>query len=226
MPAYRKSAPPRWSSTSLNKLLALKRVFFEWYKCILASGLPEPAENFKTLEAWLQSTLESLDRPLIFAIDGLDECDGQSRGQLLASLKAISETTPSLKLQVVSTRPEEVILRQLEGTSKIVMEFNAEQDRHIAEKTVETRLPDLTDEVKALVIDALSGSAQGSAIWTRMTVELIAICIGYLLLDEIGNTTVFKERSYFEELPQDSTCSPTTLCPRKPAATARGMIGN
>lgn len=107
-----------------------------------------------------------------FAIDGLDECDGQSRGQLLASVKAISENTPSLKL-LVSTRPEEVILKQLEGMSKIVMESNPERDRLIAEKIVETRLPDLTDEVKALVIYALSGSAKGSAIWTRMTVELI-----------------------------------------------------
>lgn len=156
----------------LEQLPGLKKLFFEWYKGILASGLPDPAGNFKTLEAWLQSTLDTLDRPLIFAIDGLDECDGQSRGQLLASLKAISENTPSLKL-LVSTRPEEVILKQLEGMSKIVMESNPERDRLIAEKIVETRLPDLTDEVKALVIHALSGSAKGSAIWTRMTVELI-----------------------------------------------------
>lgn len=156
----------------LEQLPGLKKLFFECYKGILASGLPDPAGNFKTLEAWLQSTLDTLDRPLIFAIDGLDECDGQSRGQLLASLKAISENTPSLKL-LVSTRPEEVILKQLEGMSKIVMESNPERDRLIAEKIVETRLPDLTDEVKALVIHALSGSAKGSAIWTRMTVELI-----------------------------------------------------
>ncbi|KAK1832788.1 hypothetical protein QBC39DRAFT_348224 [Podospora conica] len=155
----------------LEQLPGLKKPFFEWYKRTLVSGL-EPATNFKTLEAWLQSTLETLDRPLIFAIDALDECDGQSRRQLLASLKSISEKTPSLKL-LVSTRPEEVILKQLDGMSKIAMESNAERDRLIAEKTVETRLPDLTDEVKALVIDALSCSAQGSAIWTRMTVELI-----------------------------------------------------
>lgn len=35
----------------LEQLPGLKRLFFEWYKGILASGLPEPAEDFKTLEA-------------------------------------------------------------------------------------------------------------------------------------------------------------------------------
>ncbi|KAK3376805.1 hypothetical protein B0T24DRAFT_700717 [Lasiosphaeria ovina] len=155
----------------LEQLPGLKRTFFEWYKRAMASGI-EPATNFKKLEGWLRSTLETLGRPLIFAIDGLDECDRQSRGRLLTSLKAVSDKTSSLKI-LLSTRLEERILEQLNGMGKIQMECSAARDRLVVEKTVETRLSYLPGQVKALVMEALSRSARGSGIWTRMTVELI-----------------------------------------------------
>jgi len=157
----------------LEQLPGLKKTFSEWYRGAVASGI-EPATSYKTLEGWLQSTLETLDRPLIFAIDGLDECDRQSRGYILRSLKTVSDKTSRLKV-LLSTRPEEEILEQLKGMSKIALERNVARDRLIVEKAVETRLFYLRDQVKALVVEALSRSAQGSAIWTRMTVELIEI---------------------------------------------------
>lgn len=48
------------------------------------------------------------------------------------------------------------ILEQLNGMSKIAMEFNTARDRLIVEKTVETRLFYLPDRAKGLVIEALS----------------------------------------------------------------------
>lgn len=152
----------------------LKRRFVKWCeKFTLGFGI-DPATSFKALEEWLRRALKKLDCPLVFfAVNGLDECDEQSRRELLDSLKALSEESSKLKL-LLSTRPAEAILEQLKGMSEISLESNAERDRLIAEKTVETRLPELTDEVKALVIDALSRSAKGNALWTKMTVDLIA----------------------------------------------------
>ena len=155
----------------LEQLPGLKRAFFEWYKRNMASGT-EPATSYKVLEGWLQNTLATLDRPIIFVIDALDECDRQSRDRILSSLKTMSERAPRLKI-LLSSRPEEEILEQLDGVSKIAMGSDAARDHLIVEKTASTRLFYLADDVKALVTEALSRTARGSAIWTRMTVELI-----------------------------------------------------
>lgn len=158
----------------LEQLPSLKVTFFKWYKRTVASGI-KPATSLKTLEGWLLNMLETLIYPLVFAIDGLDECDRQSRQRLLSSLKNISQNNTSRLKILLSTRPDEEILEQLNGMSKIVMESNTARDRLIVEKTVETRLFYLPDQVKALVIKALSHLAQGSAIWTRIIIKLIEI---------------------------------------------------
>lgn len=53
------------------------------------------------------------------------------------------------------------------------MGSDAARDYLIVETIVRTQLFYLGKDVKALVTEALSHSAQGSAVWTRMTVELI-----------------------------------------------------
>ncbi|KAK0619584.1 hypothetical protein B0T14DRAFT_210357 [Immersiella caudata] len=153
----------------LEQLAGLKKPFFEWHKRTMASGT-DPAANFKTLEQWLQDTLEPLDRQIIFAIDTLDECDRQSRDRLLKSLGRISETTPRLKI-LLSSSPEEDIIEHFLGTSMVAMRSDATRDRLIVEKKV--RLLHFHADVKALAIERLSHLAQGSAIWAKMAVELI-----------------------------------------------------
>ncbi|KAK4042994.1 hypothetical protein C8A01DRAFT_44062 [Parachaetomium inaequale] len=175
----------------LEQLPGLKRAFFEWYKQTMASGI-EPATSFKALEEWLQHTLETLDRPLILAIDGLDECDRQSRNCLLGSLRKLSQRTPRLKV-LLSSRPEAEILEQLRGASTIPMGCDAARDCFIAEKTVESRLFYLAKDVKALVTETLSRRAQGSAIWTKVTAELIEIR---------GIRALGPMRAFLEEIPQ------------------------
>lgn len=156
----------------LEQLSGLKKTFFDWYKQAQASGCFEPASNIKKLEEFLQMVIESLDRPLFIVIDGLDECDRASRNTLLKLLKSLSQKTPRLKT-LLSSRPQEEILEQLSGTARIDLVSNAERDRLIAAKTVETRLAYLPSNVKALVVERLSKRAQGSAIWTKMVVELV-----------------------------------------------------
>lgn len=158
----------------LEQLSGLKRTFFEWYKQAGASGNFDPATDIKKLEEFLQKILKTLDRPLFIVIDGLDECDRASQNSLLKSLKILSQKTPRLKV-ILSSRPQEEILEQLDGIAKIDLGSDAERDRLIVEKTVERKLYNLSNDVRALVTETLSRLAQGSAIWTKMVVKLIEV---------------------------------------------------
>lgn len=157
----------------LEQRVGLKKTFFAWYKQDLATGNFEPSTNVHKLAEFFQRTVEELDRPLCLVIDGLDECDTTSRNILLKLLRSLSQKTSGLKV-VLSSRPWEEILDQLDGVPKIDIGSDPERDRIIAEKTVETILTPLAADIKQLVVERLSSLAQGSAIWTKMTVEVIA----------------------------------------------------
>lgn len=158
----------------LEQLCGLKKTFYEWYKQNQASGYLEPATDRKKLQEFLEKVIESLDRPLFFIIDGLDECDRGSRNSLLKLLKTLSQKNPRLKT-ILSSRPEEEILEQLNGTARIDLLSSPKRDGIIVEHTVERRLSHLSKDVKRLVTETLSCLAQGSAMWTKMIVELIEV---------------------------------------------------
>jgi len=158
----------------LKQLPGLKKPFHEWYKRNEASGILEPATNTGKLGEFLETILETLDRPLFFVIDGLDECDRVSRKALLKLLKTLSQKTPRLKI-VLSSRPEEEIMEQLKQLARIDLGSDTHRDAVIVRHTVERQLSYLSEDVKALIIQSLSCSAQGSAIWTKMIVELIEL---------------------------------------------------
>ena len=157
----------------LNQLPGLKRPFYEWYDQALISGT-DPAASTSKMEELMQKLLKSVDRPIFILIDGLDECDGQSQHSLLEFLKFSSQMIPCLKV-ILSFRPQEEILERLDGMPRIDLCFDIHRDRIIVEKTVETQLNNLSADVKAVVIERLSDSARGSAIWTKMIVELIKV---------------------------------------------------
>ncbi|KAF5873600.1 putative ankyrin repeat protein [Botrytis fragariae] len=180
----------------LGQLSGLKRTFFEWYKQGAASGI-ELATNSKQLIEWLLKALETLDRPLFLVIDGLDECDRASRRILLKSLRDLSQKTPRLKV-LLSSRPEEEILQLLSGMAKINLNSDTERDRIIVEKTVERQLSYLSKPVKVFISQSLSRLAQGSAIWTKMTIELIEIR---------GIRALGPMRAFLEETPQPKQLS-------------------
>ena len=158
----------------LEQLSGLKKTFYEWYKQNQASGNLEPATNIRKLEEFLQKVLETLDRPLFVVIDGLDECDRASRNSLLKLLKTLSQKTPRLKI-ILSSRPQEEILEQLNEMARIDLGPDAKRDGIIARQTVERQLFYLSKDVRALVIDMTTRLAQGSAIWTKMVVEFIEV---------------------------------------------------
>lgn len=158
----------------LEQLSGLKKTFYEWYNEKQASGILAPATDTRKLGEFLELVLETLDRPLFIVIDGLDECDRESRKTLLKLLRALSQKTPRLKI-LLSSRPEEEILEQLDEAIKIDMSSDAQRDAVIVRHTVEAKLSYLPTDVKALVTESLSRLAQGSAIWMKMVVELIEV---------------------------------------------------
>ncbi len=158
----------------LEQLSGLKKTFYEWYKQNQASGNIESATNKRKLEEFLHKVLETLDRPLFVVIDGLDECDRASRKSLLKLLKALSQKTPRIKI-LLSSRSQEEILEQLNEMTRIDLGPDAKRDDIIAEQIVERQLSYLSEDVRALVIDRITRLAQGSAIWTKMVVELIEV---------------------------------------------------
>lgn len=158
----------------LEQLSGLKRTFYEWYKENQASGILQPETSVRKLEEFLGTVLETLDRHIFIIIDGLDECDRASRKALLKFLRTLLQKTPRLKV-VLSSRPEEEIVDQLGEAPRIEMSSDICRDAIIVRHTVETRLSYLSEDVRELVIEKLSHSARGSAIWTKMTVELIEL---------------------------------------------------
>ncbi|UPK95413.1 hypothetical protein LCI18_006348 [Fusarium solani-melongenae] len=62
---------------------------------------------------------------------------------------------------------------QAEGISKMTLGCNAKRDGLIVRKAVKTQLSCLPKDVEALAIEKVSHLAQGSAIWTKMVIELI-----------------------------------------------------
>lgn len=158
----------------LQQLPGLKRQFCDWYNEEQAHGSYDPAASVGSLEEFLRNILDAIDRPIFFLIDGIDECDKTSMRRLLKFLKKLSASISGLRI-LLSSRPQEKILSQLGDTARISVGFSAQRDVIIAEKTVNMHLSDLTAEVRALVIKELSPLAQGSAIWTKMEVQLLEL---------------------------------------------------
>lgn len=158
----------------LEQLSGLKKTFYEWYKENQASGILDPAASASKLGEFMESVLATFDRVLFIIIDGLDECDSMSRRTLLQVLDNWLKKSPRLKI-LLSSRPEEEILGQLKQTTSIALESNVDRDSVIVRHTVQEQLHYLPEDVRELVIGTLSPLAQGSAIWTKMAIELIEV---------------------------------------------------
>ena len=172
----------------LKQLPDLRKAFDQWYKDKQASRVLEPARSTKILEEFLEKVLEELDRPLFIVIDGMDKCDESSREAVLILLRTLLRKTQQLKI-LLSSRSEEEILEPLDEAVKIDIISDPNRDAAIVRHKVETQLFYLKPDVKTLVIEKLSRSARGSAIWIEDTVHLIGIR-GYRA---IGSMEIFLE---------------------------------
>lgn len=114
---------------------------------------------------------ENTKSPTYYYHCGLDEYDRQRRNYSVDSLRVLSQRSPRVKI-LLSSRPEEEILELLSGVNTVTMASDATRDWHTVEKTTQKRLSYLSKEAKALVAENLAIRAQGSAIWTKIKVEL------------------------------------------------------
>ncbi|SMY29444.1 unnamed protein product [Zymoseptoria tritici ST99CH_1A5] len=155
----------------LEQLPWLKEPFLKWYKKEVESG-NHPLEDASILEDYLEALCGLLERPLFLVIDGVDECDPDTCRSIITLLRRLSKGNLNVKI-LLSCRPTQEIVKQLELMLQVHLVASDERDRLIVEHTVHKRLESLSDEVKNEIVRAVSSAAQGSAIWTRMTIESI-----------------------------------------------------
>lgn len=156
----------------LQYLPGLIRRFFEWYTAETQSGHSDPAADASRLEDFLEEVLTSIDRQVFILIDGLDECSTASRAIVLRILKGLEKKCPRIKV-IVSSRPDQDVLAQVAGMLRLNLLPDLQSDTTIARYLVETSMPYLEPEVKALIVDHLSPLVRGSALWLKMVVELL-----------------------------------------------------
>ncbi|OOQ91417.1 NACHT domain protein [Penicillium brasilianum] len=142
----------------LQQLPGLKRQFWDWYNEAQTHRSYDPAASVGNLEQFLKRILEAINRPIFFVIYGIDECEKVSIRRLLRFLRNLSANISGLRI-LLSSRPQEKVLSQLGDAARVILGSNAQRDR----------------EVRALIIKELSPLAQGSAIWTKMTVQLLKL---------------------------------------------------
>ncbi|ETI26828.1 hypothetical protein G647_10274 [Cladophialophora carrionii CBS 160.54] len=143
----------------LEQLPGLKKTFYEWHRQNQASGVLQPQTNTSKLGQFLETLLQTLDRPIFVVIDGLDECDRGSRKALLKLLTTLSQKTPRLKI-LLSSQPEEEISKQLRAVAGIYLSSDLHRDTLIVRHTVETRLDHLSEDVRELLIKAVPPFSQ------------------------------------------------------------------
>ncbi|KAL8906672.1 MAG: hypothetical protein Q9171_006175 [Xanthocarpia ochracea] len=156
----------------LDQLEALKIEFNKWYDDTKKAEFLDAAQSSINLGDFFSKCVENLNRDLFVVIDGLDECDNESQEELVTLLKSLLKKTPRLKV-FFSSRPHEGTKSLLQGSTEIRWVPTRERDKIIVEHTVKKYLRDLSTAIQSLVAERLSELAQGSAIWVKLTVELI-----------------------------------------------------
>ena len=156
----------------LDQQEGFKVDFVKWYDNTRTSERLDPAQSSVDLGNFFSTCVKTLDRPLFVVIDGLDECDGESQNELVTLLNSLSKKMPRLKV-FFSSRPQEGIENLLYGATQIRWIPSRECDAIIVEHTVKRCLREFPPAIQSLVTERLSGLAQGSAIWVKLTIELI-----------------------------------------------------
>ncbi|KAJ6787705.1 hypothetical protein PWT90_10410 [Aphanocladium album] len=182
----------------LSQLKGLRKVFAQWYQDIQRdNGIPDPAADAGSLVSFLRITVKSLDRPLQFVIDGLDECERKSRTRLISILVKLAEENSRFKY-LLSSRPHEEIMELLGDTCLLRIRSSLERDTAIVNKVVDMTLPHLKENVKQLIREKLPPLAQGSGIWIRMVVASI---------ESKGIKAASPMREFLKDLPLPSNMS-------------------
>ncbi|KAK8014833.1 hypothetical protein PG990_008129 [Apiospora arundinis] len=157
-----------------------ERHFHRWYNAICSQNKPAPTTDLNALLSYFHDRVIDIgkNREVIVVLDGLDECDTKI-SSIVAIFKQLPEKVPNLKV-LYSTRPHARILNILENVPQLSInsKLNHSRDETIARHLVKKLEPKLGSEEEgkeliALLVAHLAQSAQGSAIWIRVMVDLV-----------------------------------------------------
>ena len=175
----------------------LKLKFDKWHADRERAQLIDPAQSSKELGNFFAECIKSLDRIVIVVIDAIDECNDQSRRELIALLQGIAKDTLRLKV-FFSSRPNEETEGLLHGAAQIRLLPDRARDIAIVNCLVSNNLPGLSKQTRDLVEGKLCDAASGSAIWIKLTVDLIR----KLKINSYG-----RMQNFLEEMPLPSNLS-------------------
>ncbi|KAH7035969.1 uncharacterized protein B0I36DRAFT_265433 [Microdochium trichocladiopsis] len=154
----------------------LKILFDRWDEELKGKGMLGQTQDPFLLSQFLIKAVKAIERPLFIFVDGLDECrdsiDGGA-GHILSVLKQCSEASPLVRV-CVSSRNQQHIRSLLCDNLIMHVPRAAARDASIVTHIVERRLAYLDPEEQAIVVKGLSKAAEGSAIWVRLAVDLLA----------------------------------------------------
>ncbi|PTB63085.1 hypothetical protein BBK36DRAFT_146201 [Trichoderma citrinoviride] len=151
----------------------LKARFYSWYKKAESRSQVNPTQSDEMLREFLLDALSSSKQCIFIVLDGLDECEGYSQGQILSLFRELLEREARLKVFLSSRYDDDVEKALPAGASRIelVVGFSQDRDRIIANYLAsQLNIPEQTREK---VVDELAERADGSAIWLRISLEYI-----------------------------------------------------
>ena len=146
--------------------------FDEWLKNPANSEYLDPAQSTEKLGKFLKKLILGLNRKVFIIIDALDECDDDSQEELADFFRDVLGKAWQLKV-FYTARAQGGMQNSLQKASVITWRPTRERDDLLVKHVVERNLKNISLEMKDLVIGKLSESAQGSAIWVQMIIELI-----------------------------------------------------
>lgn len=149
----------------LQQHVSLNHLFKAWYE--KQSGV---VLSVQAMAEFFKERVRSLKRRSFIVIDGLDECDNATKGDLVKILTSICEETRCCRVIVVA-RPQERLKRLLCNAAQVNIKPSEDRDRIIVEHAVCSLA--LQDKARQELVDGLSKAAVGNVIWVKMMVKLV-----------------------------------------------------
>lgn len=81
----------------LDRQVGLKKEVLDWHEAVTQLGAPNLIANVEKLGEFYVKLVAALDRRLFLVVDGLDERDDHSRGQVLDLLSNMTQKAPRVK---------------------------------------------------------------------------------------------------------------------------------
>lgn len=158
----------------------LEKQFHDWYKETCSENKPVPTLDLNALLGYFCDRVSEIaeNREVVVILDGLDECDTKIVS-FVDRFRQLSDAVPHFKV-LYSTRPHTRILNLLSHVPHLSInsKLNRSRDETLARHLVKKLEPKLGDEeegkeLMGLLVTHLAQSAQGSAIWIRVMVDLV-----------------------------------------------------